>query len=151
MSVILFAHSLTSVTSLDPSLQPPCLPVSLVYLSVVPSFTSFPNCLPYPPLPSSPPPLFCVCYSVFPGRGTHISRICVPPGGGTHITRDMCFPGGEHISLGICVSQLAECISVGIRVLPGRGTHITRDVCFPGSGNTYHYRYVFPMWGNTYH
>ena len=36
--------------------------------------------------------------------------ICVPPGGGTHITRDMCFPGGEHISLGICVSQVGECI-----------------------------------------
>ena len=58
MSVILFAHSLTSVTSLDPSLQPPCLPVSLFYLSVVPSFTSSSDCLPYPCLPSSPPPLF---------------------------------------------------------------------------------------------
>ena len=60
--MILFAHSLTSVTSLDPSLQPPCFPVSLVYLSVVPSFTSSPDCLPYPCLPSSPPPLFCVCH-----------------------------------------------------------------------------------------
>ena len=68
MYVILFAHSLTSVKSLDPSLQHPCLPVSLVYLSIVPSFTSFPDCLPYPCLPSSPPPLFCVCYSV-----------CLPP------------------------------------------------------------------------
>ena len=58
MSVILFAHSLTSVTSLDPSLQPPCLPVSLVYLSVVPSFTSSSDCLPYLCLPSSPTPLF---------------------------------------------------------------------------------------------
>ena len=56
--MILFAHSLTSVTSLDPSLQPPCLPVFLVYLSVVPSFTSSSDCLPYPCLPSSPPPLF---------------------------------------------------------------------------------------------
>ena len=56
--MILFAHSLTSVTSLDPSLQPPCLPVSLVYLSVVPSFTSSSDYLPYPCLPSSPPPLF---------------------------------------------------------------------------------------------
>ena len=66
--MILFAHSLTSVTSLDPSLQPPCFPVSLVYLSVVPSFTSSPDFLPYLCLPSSPPPLFCVCYSV-----------CLPP------------------------------------------------------------------------
>ena len=58
VSVILFAHSLTSVTSLDPFLYHPCLPASLVYLSVVPSFTSFPNCLPYPFLPFSPLPYF---------------------------------------------------------------------------------------------
>ena len=84
MSVILFAHSLTSVTSLDPSLQHPCLPVSLVYLSVVPSFTSSPDCLPYPCLPSSPPPLFCACYSV-----------CLPPPpvmyGFTPCTPPSCF------------------------------------------------------------
>ena len=28
----------------------------------------------------------------------------------------MCFPGGEHISLGICVSQVGEHISLGICV-----------------------------------
>ena len=84
VSVILFAHSLTSVTSLDPFLYHPCLPASLVYLSVVPSFTSSPNCLPYPCLPSSPPPLFCVCYSV-----------CLPPPpvmyGFTPCTPPSCF------------------------------------------------------------
>ena len=74
VSVILFAHSLTSVISLNPSLQHPCLPVSLVYLSVVPSFTSSPDCLPYPCLPSSPPPLFCACYSVMYGFTP-----CTPP------------------------------------------------------------------------
>ena len=31
-------------------------------------------------------------------------------------TRDMCFPGREHISLGIFVSQVGECISVRICV-----------------------------------
>ena len=108
MSVILFAHSLTSVTSLDPSLQHLCLPVSLVYLSVVPSFTNFPDCLPHPCLPSSPPPLFCVCYSVFPGGERVLVGICVPLGGGTHFTSDMCFPGG--------------------------GTHFTRHMCFPCGG-----------------
>ena len=84
MYVILFAHSLTSVISLNPSLQHPCLPVSLVYLSVVPSFTSSPDCFPYPCLPSSPPPLFCVCYSV-----------CLPPPpvmyGFTPCTPPSCF------------------------------------------------------------
>ena len=57
----------------------------------------------------------------FPGGGTHITRDTCFPGGGTHITRDTCFPGrgihisrdkyscaGEHISLGICVSQVGE-------------------------------------------
>ena len=34
-------------------------------------------------------------------------------GGGTHITRDMCFPGGEHISIGIYVSQVGKHISLG--------------------------------------
>ena len=97
MYVILFAHSLTSVTSLDPSLQPPCLPVSLVYLSVVPSFTSFPDCLPYPPLRSSPPPYFVSVILFSQVEERILVGICVPPGGGTHITTDMCFPGGEHI------------------------------------------------------
>ena len=58
---------------------------------------------------------------MFPRRGTHITRdICLPgsgthitghicfPGRGTHITRDMCFWVGEHISLGICVSQVGK-------------------------------------------
>ena len=60
-----------------------------------------------------------------PGRKTHITRDMCLPGRGTHITRDMCFPGicvfqvgeyiricfsqvGEHISLGICVSQVGK-------------------------------------------
>ena len=38
------------------------------------------------------------------------------PGRGTHITRDMCFRVGEHISLGICVSQEGEHILLGICV-----------------------------------
>ena len=107
MSVILFARSLTSVTSLDPSLQPPCLPVSLVYLSVVPSFTSSPDCLPYPCLPSSPPPLFCVCYSV-----------CLPPPpvmyGFTPCTPPSCFqvfPLTYFISVIILFSNSPTCIT----------------------------------------
>ena len=65
----------------------------------------------------------------FPGGGTHITRdmcflgrehislgICASQVGGTHITRDICFPGGEHISLGICVSRMGEHISLGICV-----------------------------------
>ena len=107
MSVILFAHSLTSVTSLDPSLQPPCLPVSLVYLSVVPSFTSSPDCLPYPCLPSSPPPLFCVCYSV-----------CLPPPpvmyGFTPCTPPSCFqvfPLTYFTSVIILFSNSPTCIT----------------------------------------
>ena len=44
----------------------------------------------------------------FPGRGTQITRDIYFPGRGTHITRDMCFPVGEHISLGICVSQVGN-------------------------------------------
>ena len=43
---------------------------------------------------------------MFPGKGTHITRDMCFPGGGTHITRDMCFQGREHISLGICASQV---------------------------------------------
>ena len=53
----------------------------------------------------------------FPGGGTHITRETCFPGGGIHITRDTCFSGGEHISPGICVSQV---------------------------GNTYHEGYLFP-------
>ena len=35
-------------------------------------------------------------------------------------SRDMSLPGREHISVGIYVSQVGECISVGI------------IICFPG-------------------
>ena len=57
-----------------------------------------------------------------------------------YITRDMCFPGGEHISLGICVSQVKEHIYITRDMcFPGGGTHITRDMCFPGEGtHIYH-------------
>ena len=151
VSVILFAHSLTSVTSLNPSLQHPCLPVSLVYLSVVPSFTSFPDCLPYPHLPSSPPPLFCVCYSVFPGRGTHIHRdMCSPRWGNTYhqayvfprwetnFTRDMCFPGKEmHISRNTCSPRYGNIYHYGY-VFPRVGEHISLRICVSHVGNTYH-------------
>ena len=44
----------------------------------------------------------------FPGRGTHITSDICFPGRKTHITRDMCFRVGEHISLGICVSQVGN-------------------------------------------
>ena len=56
------------------------------------------------------------CDMCFPGGGTHITRDMCFLGRGTHITRDMCFPGGEHISLGICVSQVGDHILLGIRV-----------------------------------
>ena len=39
---------------------------------------------------------------------THITRDTCFPGGGTHITRDMCFLGREHLSQGICVSQVGN-------------------------------------------
>ena len=57
----------------------------------------------------------------FPGGGTDITRDTCFPGGGIYITRDMCFPGKEHISLGMCVSQVGERISVGICVSQGTG------------------------------
>ena len=70
------------------------------------------------------------------GGGTHNTRDLFFPGGGTrdmcfpsrgtHNTRDMCFPRGEHITLGICVSQEG-------------GTHNTRDMCFP-RGETHNTR-----------
>ena len=42
---------------------------------------------------------------------------------------------GEHISLGIRVSQVGKHISLGPDTcFPGRGTHITRDTCFSGVG-----------------
>ena len=41
----------------------------------------------------------------FPGRGAYITRDKCFPGGGTHITRNIFSQVGEHISLGICVSQ----------------------------------------------
>ena len=43
-----------------------------------------------------------------PGWGTHATRDMCFPGRGIHVTRDMCFPGKEHISLGICVSQVGN-------------------------------------------
>ena len=77
----------------------------------------------------------------FPGGGTHITRDTCFLGGGTHIIRDMCFPcgwtdisrdkcflGREHISLGICVSQVEECISLGICVSQV-GDHISLLIC----------------------
>ena len=107
VSVILFAHSLTSLISVNPSLQHPCLRVSLVYLSVVPSFTSSPYCLPYPCLPSSPPPLFCLCYSV-----------CLPPPpvmyGFTPCAPPSCFhlfPLTYFTSVIILFSNAPTCIS----------------------------------------
>ena len=53
------------------------------------------------------------------------------PGRGTHITRDICFPGGEHISLGICVSQVGKHISLGIYVSQVR-EHISLGICVSG-------------------
>ena len=107
VSVILFAHSLTSLISINPSLQHPCLRVSLVYLSVVPSFTSSPHCLPYPCLPSSSPPLFCLCYSV-----------CLPPPpvmyGFTPCAPPSCFhlfPLTYFTSVIILFSNAPTCIS----------------------------------------
>ena len=44
------------------------------------------------------------------------------------ITRDMCFLGREHISLGICVSQVGEHISLGICVSQV-GEHISLEIC----------------------
>ena len=44
----------------------------------------------------------------FPGKEKQITRHMCFSGGGTHITRDMRFPGGEHIKLGICVSQVGN-------------------------------------------
>ena len=53
------------------------------------------------------------------------------PGRGTHITTDMCFPGGEHISLGIYVSQVGELISLAIYVSQV-GEHISLGICVSG-------------------
>ena len=47
---------------------------------------------------------------------------------GTHITRDMCFPVWEHISLGICVSQVGKHISLGICVSRVK-EHILLGIC----------------------
>ena len=63
----------------------------------------------------------------FPSRGTHITKDICFPGRGTHLTREMCFPGGEHISLGICVSQVREHISLGIYVSQV-GEHISLGI-----------------------
>ena len=56
------------------------------------------------------------------------------PGRGTYITRDMCLLDGEHISLGIRVSQGGGTHITRHMRFPGRGTHITRDICFPDGG-----------------
>ena len=52
------------------------------------------------------------------------------PGRGTNITRDRyVFPGLEkHISLGICVSWIAEHISLGIFV-SWVGKHMSLRIC----------------------
>ena len=50
---------------------------------------------------------------------------------GTYITRDMCLLDGEHISLGIRVSQGGGTHITRHMRFPGRETHITRDICFP--------------------
>ena len=42
---------------------------------------------------------------------------------------------GEHISLGICVSQIGGTHIPRVTCFPGRGTHITRDMCFEGGGS----------------
>ena len=52
----------------------------------------------------------------FPGKETHITRDMCFPGRRTHISRDKCWCVGEHISLGICVSQVGEHLSLGICV-----------------------------------
>ena len=53
------------------------------------------------------------------------------PGRGTHITRDTCFRVGEHISLGIRVSQVGEHISLRICVSQV-GEHISLGICVAG-------------------
>ena len=66
---------------------------------------------------------------MFPRWGEHISLgICVSQIGGTHIPRVTCFPGREHISLGIRVSQAGEHISLGICVSKVGG-HISLGSC----------------------
>ena len=50
----------------------------------------------------------------------------------------------EHISLGICVSQVGEHNHIARDMcFPGEGTNITRDLCFAGGG-THISRDVFP-------
>ena len=49
------------------------------------------------------------------------------PGRGTHNTREICFPGGEHIRVGICVSQVEEVKSLGVCVFQV-GEHITLGI-----------------------
>ena len=50
---------------------------------------------------------------MFPRWGNTYLEGDVFSGGKKHITRDMCFPGLET---GACVSELGEHISLGIRV-----------------------------------
>ena len=80
----------------------------------------------------------------FMGGGTYITRArdtCFL-GRRTHITRDMCFSRREHISPGICVSQLNMCFSSGT---------YHQGYVFLGQGNTFHLWNVFPGQGNIYH
>ena len=65
--------------------------------------------------------------------GEHISLgICVSQVGGTQITRDMCFPGrGTHITRHVCFL--------------GRERNITRDMCFLGREQMLIGMTVFPM------
>ena len=65
---------------------------------------------------------------MFPRKGKTYHKGYGFPGGGTHITRDMCSQGREHISLGICVSQVGEHISLGISV-SHVGEHISLGIC----------------------
>ena len=44
------------------------------------------------------------------------------------------FPWWGNTTLGICVFQVGEQISPGIRVSPVRKKHITRDIGFPDRG-----------------
>ena len=66
----------------------------------------------------------------FPGRGTRITRDMCFPGRGTNITRAMCFPGREHILLGICVSWVGEhnYISLG-QCVSQVAEQISLDIC----------------------
>ena len=65
---------------------------------------------------------------MFPRWGNTYHWGYVFPTWETRITRDRCFPGGEHISLGICVSQVGKHISLGICVSRVR-EHLLLGIC----------------------